>query len=145
MIIALLMVGMMAATFHPNIDNKRRIRELVQAVKTRKGPDTVVLICPAWLDLGFTYYYNQEYFKNYKEYKKMLNSEKIYPLNRLDEIDTSALNQIRHVLYFEEWATLVDKNEEILHYLKKHYSESETFHFYESFTLREFKRPAGLD
>jgi len=60
----------MAITFRPYEDNKRRVKEVVQTINKLKTRESVVVICPSWLDLGFVYYYNQGYFKDYKNLKR---------------------------------------------------------------------------
>jgi hypothetical protein len=131
---------MMAFTSHPDIDNKRRIKEVVQTITNLRTQDAVVIICPAWLDLGFSYYYNQDYFYQYKDLRMILNREKIYPVNSLTEIDTVLLTRSQNVIYFEEWALLVDKNNDILKYLKDHFKPEKSYHIFESFNIHHFQK-----
>jgi mannosyltransferase len=139
-IIGLGLVCMMFVTLTPNTDNKRRIREVVEKVKELKQDNATVFICPEWLDLGFTYYYNNNYFRQYKEYREKLRSENIYPINSVAQIDTNLIKSCNRVIYFEEWATLVDKDSLIYKKLSKKFPYHSSFKIYENFHVHEFNR-----
>ena len=137
-VLSLISVILMAATFNPDADNKRRMKEVVETVHKLKSEGSVVLICPSWLDLGFTYYYNQEYFRDPKNIKENLNRENILPLNDISQLDTARLPRASNVIYFEEWATLVDKENRICEYLRSRFRTEESYKIYESFTIYNF-------
>jgi hypothetical protein len=134
-------VCLMAATFTPDVDNNRRIREVVDKVKELKKDGTVVFICPEWLDLGFTYYYNNNYFRQYKDYRKKLGSENIFPINHAEQVDTNMIRSAGRVIYFEEWATLVDKDTLIYKTLSKRFRHHVSYKIFESFNVHEFTGP----
>ena len=133
-------IGSMILTFKPNVDNKRRMREAVQTINSFKTKESAIVICPSWLDLGFSYYYNQNYFIDYKDLKKNLTNEMIFPVNGIGELDTVKVNSAKNIIFFEEWATLVDKDELISRYLENHFPVIEKVKVYESFTITNFSK-----
>jgi len=137
---ALAAVGLMMVTFHPDINNKRRIKETVDKVMELRGSDGLVYICPSWLDLGFTYYYNRSYFEQYGCYKEKLKSDKIYPVNDINQIDTIPIKSAVKVIYLEEWATVVDKENRIYKMFESRFQHHRLYKIYESFRVHEFTR-----
>ena len=131
---------MMAVTFKPDADNKRRVKEVTQIIKKLKTKESLVVICPSWLDLGFTYYYNQDFFRDYKNLKKNLIKEKIFAVNDISEINSTIFSKASNVIYLEEWATLVDKDNQIYKKLSSHFSKQEQYKIFESFTIYNFIR-----
>jgi ABC-type hemin transport system ATPase subunit len=79
------MLILFADTFKPNLDNKRHVREAVQALKELKTDETSVIICSHDFVLNFAYYYDISLFKDVDQitvYDRMiskLNQESIYP------------------------------------------------------------------
>ncbi|MBI1287838.1 MAG: hypothetical protein GC178_09685 [Flavobacteriales bacterium] len=73
----LLIGGMLAATspsftFHPNLNS------LMALVKENKQAETTVILNPAYFDVTFAYYYDQEIFKDYRDISERLRSKNIY-------------------------------------------------------------------
>jgi uncharacterized membrane protein len=62
--------------------------EAVSIVKQHKSDSTFVFLAPAWISLNFSYYYNQTYFKDYKNLEARLIEENIYRLNSENDLDT---------------------------------------------------------
>jgi hypothetical protein len=130
-----------AITFTADPDNQRDIREAVLKTRELKKPSTLVFICPQWLDKGFTYYYDQDIFKDYDHFGSRLRSENIFPLNSVKQIDTVLLKNAQDVLYFEEWSSLVDKEKTIEKLFPAYFRSKETFHFRENFNLTRYFNP----
>jgi len=137
-ILSFTVVFLMAVSFNPQEDNKRRVKEVVQTVKSLKTKESVIVICPSWLDFGFVYYYNQGYFKDYKNLKRNLNKDRVFSINNIDQIDTALLARAINVIYLEEWATLVDKDGLILKYLKSRFGTQQEFKGFEPFKIYSF-------
>ncbi len=132
---------LMVFTFHPNIDNRRRLKEVAVKVGAYKTPGTVVIICPSWLEYGFAYHYRLEYFKDYRNLRRRLGGEGIYPVDALSQLDTVAIKEATSVLYFEEWATLVDKKNKIQNWLSTGFNHVSDEKVVESFILHRYTRP----
>ena len=116
-ILSAIAVGGMLATFHPDLDNHRRPKKVAEIIHGLKNKETPVLLCPEWLDLGFTYYYNQEYFRDYGNIRRDLQNEIIFPLNHPEQIPKNIISGSTSVILLEEWPELVDKNNEVLKYI----------------------------
>ena len=137
-------VVMMATTFQPNLDNKRRIREVVAKVKELKTDETIVIVCPAWLDKGFTYYYNPEIFKNVRDFSKNLNADGVYPINHLEDMDPVIFQHAASVVFFEEWSALVDPRGRIPQFLDSGFTKINSWKICETFNISYYlKRAPG--
>jgi mannosyltransferase len=139
-IVATAAVLLMVIWFNPNEDNKRRLGEAVSKIKELKQDKTVVLICPEWLDLGFMYHYDPQIFCQYRTTRTLLASHMIFPLNHPEEIDTNLFRNASNVIYFEEWATMVDKDNMIYQDLSRRFRKQEVFRFYENYRVYNFTR-----
>ena len=131
-------VGGMLLTFHPNQDNHRRLKQAVEVVENLKDAKTAVFICPEWLDLEFTYYYNQKYFKDYGALRSDLNKVAIFPINHPDQVPDSILKKYDSIILFEEWPEVVDKNNDILKEISGKYYEPNVFKVPEAFEIYYF-------
>lgn len=128
-------------TVKPNITNKRNVKETVAKVKELKDPNTLVLICPAHFSLTFSYYYNIDYFKDYNTEKiysniqQSLNSEHIYAINSMSEVDFKKWDKI---VYLDAAANFSAPNNDILTQLDAHYTFINKTEFYEIFNVFEY-------
>ncbi|MDP1622098.1 MAG: glycosyltransferase family 39 protein [Bacteroidales bacterium] len=129
---------MMAVTFHPGVDNKRRLKETIGFISGNKGPHTSVIICPQWLEYGFMYHYDQQKFKDYRHLRALLNQDGIYPANDLSALDTVKFRECDQVLYFEEWASVADPGKTISDYLERRFRFNETFTFYQNIKVHQY-------
>ena len=69
----------MMVTCNPKASpHDRKIKEIVNTISQLKNNNTIVYICPAWIDLEFVYHYNLSYFKEYKQIRRKLNNEYIF-------------------------------------------------------------------
>ena len=137
-LLSLAALSLMIATFKPDPDNNRRIKEAVLKIRELKTPGTTVFICPGWLDKGFAYYYDPEIFRDYRDFTGRLNRSGVFALLRPEQMDTNLVKGSREILYFEEWSSLVDPDHRIYTYFKDHFGSRETFSFRESFILTRF-------
>jgi len=145
MIMMSVFIIMMAITFHPRADNKRHLKETVNFISELRGSHTMVIICPQWLEYGFSYHYDQSIFRDYKHLRSLLNQHGIYPVNGLSTLDTNVIRQADQVLYLEEWASLTDPGETLFHYLNKEFRFDKTMMFYENFKVHRYiKQPIPL-
>ena len=126
-------VILMIITCNPKIDTYRNTGEMVNAIKQHKKENTVVYLCPDWIDLGFVYHYNINFFKDYKQTRNKLNAEKIFPINNAEQVNDSILSASESVVYLDGWSGLVDKDNQIfekLHRSFKNLVTDESFHGY---------------
>ena len=137
-ILSFIGVGGMLLTFHPNQENHRRLKQAVEVVKSLKDTRTAVFICPEWLDLGFAYYYNQKYFKDYGNLRSDLSKMAILPVNHPDQVSDSILKKYDSIILFEEWPEVVDKNKGLLKEISGKYSEPKIFKVPEAYEIYYF-------
>jgi hypothetical protein len=137
-ILSFIGVGGMLLTFHPNQDNHRRLKQAVEVVKILKDRRTAVFICPEWLDLGFTYYYNQQYFKDYGNLRSDLNKMAIFPINHPSQVPDTIRKKYGSVILFEEWPEVVDKNNDLLKEFSGRYSAPKKFKVPEAYKIYYF-------
>ena len=138
MIAMVVYIIMIAFTFHPRVDNKRRLKEAVAFISAHKTLNTRVVICPQWLEYGFAYRYDQPIFRNYKEFRPKLNQAGIFPANGLSTLDTIQLRDAVQVFVFEEWSTLTDPDQTIIKYLNRAFRYKQTIAFYENFKIHQY-------
>jgi mannosyltransferase len=139
-ILSLLAVGGMFLTFHPNPDNHRRLKKVVEVVRNLKQKDTPVIICPEWFDLGFTYYYNQEYFREYGNLRLNLQNDLIFPVNHPEEIPENIINGPSSVIFVEEWPEVADKNNEVLKKISDKFSFCRVMNIPEAYKIYYFSQ-----
>ncbi len=137
---ALSLILMMIITFTPNVDNKRRLKELVRKTNSLKREKTMVVLCPEWLKYGYAYHAEPEIFSDFNHFQYRLRQAGIYPANQLTELDTGLVNQARNVVYIEEWSVIADREGNIGKYLLSHFSEHQSWHVYESFIITDFRK-----
>jgi hypothetical protein len=75
-------------------DNNRRVSQLVNVVTGMQKVDSnsIVILSPEYSSLEFSYHYNINYFKDYKNTISLLNKENIFPLRDFSEFDQSVLS-----------------------------------------------------
>jgi len=80
---------LMALNLNLAPDNHRRVEQLVQTVNELRTqhPQSIVIISPEYSHLEFTYHYNIDYFKDYKNTKALLKTDRIFPLRGLTSTD----------------------------------------------------------
>jgi hypothetical protein len=122
-VLSVLAAGGMLITFHPNLDNHRRLKKVVEVIHNLKQKKTPVLICPEWLELGFAYYYNPTYFRDYGNLRNNLAKEQIFPVNHPEDIPQGIFQNATSVILLEEWPEVVDKNNDILKKMSSHFRE----------------------
>jgi hypothetical protein len=130
----------MILTFNPNMDNHRRLKKAVEVIHDLKRRETPVLICPEWSELGFAYYYNSGYFRDYGNLRTNLHHELIFPVNHPNEIPEEVINKATSVILFEEWPEVVDKNNEILKELSGRFAACSVIKIPETYKVYLFTR-----
>ena len=133
-----LAIGGMLLTCLPNLDNHRRLKKVVEIVQILKDKDTPVIICPEWFDLGFTYYYNQKYFRDYGNLRLDLQHELIFPVNHPEQISKNIIDRSASLILVEEWPEVADKNNEVLKKISDKFSFSRGMNLPETYKIYYF-------
>ncbi len=93
---------LMAVNLNLAPDNNRRVVQLVQTVNELRTqqPQSIVIISPEYSHLEFTYHYNINYFRDYKNTKALLQKDKIFPLRNLSSADKLKIKK-QEVIYVD--------------------------------------------
>ena len=137
-IASVIFIGSMIFTINLNPDNFRRMKDLVTLVKELKTTNSAVFIAPDYADLGFTYHYNPEYFKNYKNYKKLLKSENIFPVATETETASFFSKVFTKCIYIQAGSEFQDPDNKIYNYIAAKYRKVETHKVYQIFLVHDF-------
>lgn len=130
------------ATVKPNITNKRNVEEAVLKVKELMKPNTLVIICPKYFVVNFTYYFDQTIFKNYSVediYSNMdsaLSKKNIFAINTISDID---FKKWEHIVYLDAAADFAIPNNNIKNVLNKEYSIEKEYNVYEIYNIFDYK------
>lgn len=107
-------------------DNNRRLKQVADSIhafidEARKLKQTyLVVISPAYADLGITYHYNQAYFQDYSNYQQLLKHDGIVTANVVEDYQQYSNLHAKRVLLIEAGNEFVDPD----HKLKKHLTDS---------------------
>jgi mannosyltransferase len=136
-----ILVILFIATFRPNVDNKRHVKETVAKIKTLKDNNTKVFICPQHFIFNFAYYYKREAFQDidkdnvYANMTEAIKKENIVAANSIKEND---LNGFEKIVYLDAAASFSAPENNIMNTLTKSYTLKNTYKFYEIFNVYEF-------
>jgi 4-amino-4-deoxy-L-arabinose transferase-like glycosyltransferase len=142
-ILPAILVVFFVATFNPNVDNKRLVKETIAKIKILKDKNTIVIMCPQYFILNFAYYYNREIFQDidmnnvYAKMTETLKRENIVAVNTILEAD---LNGYQKILYLDAAASFAAPGNNILPSLNKTNKLRDTYKYYEMFTVYEFEK-----
>ena len=130
--------GSLIFTVELNPDNYRRSKEVADKIKKMKNENTIVFIAPDFADLGFAYYYNIVYFKDYTNTRRFLNKENIYPIGTKDDAEHILENRNDDVIYLQAGSEFNDPKNLIYNYFTKKYKHSEKFLVYQIYIITHF-------
>lgn len=130
-----------AATFRPNLDNKRHVKETIQKVKALKDENTSVIICDHDFVLNFAYYYDPKLFADvdeatvYEKMKAKLAEEDIFAVYGI-----SPDMQLKpKVIFLDAAADFSNPDNRILQTLDARYRLKARHHFETVFNVYEFE------
>jgi len=73
-----------------------------------------------------------------------LNNDHIFPVINVEQISRDNLERITRIIYFEEWATLVDKESKILKMLESQYNKVNELLVFENFRIYIYTKNAPV-
>ncbi len=131
---------MMTITTNLQSGHNQDLKEVVRLIQDSKDANTAVLICPDWVQLGFSYHYNIEHFKNYRDTEFALNRENIFPVSDVKEINDSLLYQKNKIIYLDGWSELVDPDGLIFNKLNQNFKLINTNSSYKGMKIYTFQK-----
>lgn len=137
-----IIVLLLIATVKPNINDEEDFREAVEKVKFLQKPESLVLINPAHYIFTFLYYYDIKLFQDYRtkntygHMKKVLNSENIFVINSIREID---FNSWKQMVLLNASSDVSNFKPGVIKSLNKDYELLGEFKFRKNFQVLEFK------
>ncbi len=138
--LSIIAIGMMTITTNLKSGHNQDLKEVVHLIQESKDAHTAVVICPDWVQLGFSYHYNIEHFKNYRDTEFALNRENIFPVSDVKEINDSLLSQKNKIIYLDGWSELVDPDGLIFNKLNQNYRLINTNSSYKGMKVYTFQK-----
>lgn len=126
-------------TFNLNPDNFRRMKELISMTKELKTANSVVILAPGYADLGFTYHYNPDYFKDYANYRQHLTDDNIYPVYSLDEAKNALMKPSASCIYIQAGTEFQDPQNSIYNYISSKYKNVKHYNIYQIYLVHKFE------
>jgi hypothetical protein len=139
-LITALCVLMMVFTLELKTHKEREIKSMIDEIALHKDSNTAIVICPEWKFLGFVYYYNPSFFKQYKETRSLLESESIFAANVITDSFENKLKDYEQLIYVDEWSSLVDPNNRNIQAFKKEFSKMDIDDSHHGFNVYYFSR-----
>jgi uncharacterized membrane protein len=127
--LAVIAIVLMAVTSRPAEGNNRQPKETAEFVKSKLNDSTLVFLCPPWIDLNFSYYYNINIFNDFGNVRHRLNEEKIYAVYNFKEQQNLLLESAKSVVFVDAWSELTDPEGTIINKLRTNYSKEEITEF----------------
>jgi uncharacterized membrane protein len=121
------------------------IRECVGKLKSLKTQNTVVYICPDWLELNFVYYYDERYFRDFNDTDikqniyRNLKAENIYPIKNGNQIPSSSFIKGNKILFLDDAAEFNYPNNQVKEVLDRHCKLLNCYKFKNHFSLYEYE------
>jgi hypothetical protein len=118
-------IVLMLITTNLKSGNERDNKSVIEFLHTDRKNESIVIICPDWHKLLFSYHYNQEYFKSYQSIDDQLNGSGIYPAKNINDIPTEIMSKAETIYYYDGWSELVDPDRTIHKEIEKYYELKE--------------------
>lgn len=138
--LAVITAALFVFTTKPNVDNKRRVRELVSLSKQYKKENTLVIISPHWFDLTYIYHYDINIFKDHSNYKSLMAQQNIYGIDDLTQLDSTKIKNAPDVILIDAGMNYTDPGSSTYNMLKNDFKKEEKTEIFESLRVYHFLR-----
>lgn len=138
--LSVMAVFLMLFTYNPRTGDERNTQELVNTIRQWKTGKTAVYLCPEWIDKGFVYYYNTEYFKDYKNTRTRLNTDHVFPINSAHQVNDTLLLNCESAIYLDGWSVQVDPENMIYRKLAGAFRKVECNENFHGYKIYHFSR-----
>ena len=115
----------------------REVQNTINHIKTQSDKNSVYILYPHWVDLGFMYYFDNNIYKNVNDYDSLLKKNRIFPVWNLSEAKEYLTKyKNNRVIYYQDGA-LDDKS--IFKYLDSTYRRIDSISYPQCFTVGTFE------
>ncbi|TXC81947.1 glycosyltransferase family 39 protein [Luteibaculum oceani] len=114
------------------------LEEAVRYLKTKKDDNTVILLCPPWLNHGFSYHLYSNIFKDYRNFEEGLAQKNVLALYTAQDIDVAMLTNASKLIFVAGWTELVDPQNSIKSHLDQHFHLEEVNQDFKVLTISEY-------
>lgn len=130
-------------TMQINPDNNRRLKEVARIVSILKKEQTITFLAPDHAFMGFCYYYNLKYFMQAPNTINLLNTDRIFPINKKEtalEIITKNTNHDKRpsCIYVQAGTEFIDPENGILKAIESQYQIHKVVHVFEIYDIHYF-------
>jgi hypothetical protein len=138
-LIVIFLLGILS-TYNAKPYNYRDIEKSVNYVKANKTDSTIVLVCPAYDYIAFTYHYNRNIFYDYKQTINLLKKDNVFLVeNKAESMKVLLEHKCNQVVYFQSISEFVDPRNETFSFLEQLFETKEQRKFILIYTVTVFK------
>jgi len=132
-------IAVLIITCNFNPDNNRRPKEVAQFIRDNHQLNKIYII-PDYAYRELLYYYNINYFIDYKNSVGLLNSENIYPIENKEKLIENLRISDTSVILIDCGYQFAKNNNDIYIYLNSNYKLLKKEHFFEIYDIYFFER-----
>jgi mannosyltransferase len=104
-----------------NYNHNRYPSQVVDLISKNQNDSTIVVLCPAWIELNIAYYYSPEAFKSFGKVSEKLKKLNVFPAYNVKSIDETVFLKYTNALYIDGWSSLTDSDSTIYKKLEVEY------------------------
>lgn len=118
----------------------REVKNAVEKVKELKDENTLVVIHPAWANVGFMYYYAPEIFQDVEGFNEKQSLDNILPVynKQMVQDHLKANPQYKRVVYYQDGSLFIDPKNSIKTYLKEEFTFQDSVFYPQCFFVSKF-------
>lgn len=137
---------LMAAKFNANPDNKRHVKEMIEAIESKKNSNTTIVFAPENFKLNLLYYLEPEIFKStdekniYSKTDSLMHARNIYGVNISEELQYVPIDPTKQLIYIDAGSSFMWKNNGVKDTLSSRMTLSEEQKFPAIFTMSIFNK-----
>lgn len=145
LLVSLLPIIILVATFNPNVDNKRHVIAVIEEIKTQQTKGAKLVICPEFYDLNIAYYLMPQYFiPNNKDFNKSLRKKMalkgIFAIQKKEELSQIEIHNTKKLLYLDAGADFSSPQNGVFDSLNAFYGNYKLYEFPDIFKLYVFEK-----
>lgn len=119
-------------------DNNRRLKEVIGVVKNLKKENTITILAPDYAYMGFAYHYNPVYFKNAPNTIADLNTDLVFPVNNIEQVEKILKGRTDDCLYIQAGTEFLDPKNLIYSTIASKFKYHKEFKVFEIYSIHQF-------